>query len=187
MAFEDLLWTQGQDNMGGLVGEAFFIPIEDVDTFPDLSAVGSLETVAATDIVPKSSKKWYRLYHTPETGKIDYNTVGELDAKSKENLLELFYPGDDAKLAEQERLLQNTPGLYACKDTKGNLRVLGLTNLDPSVVKLTLDSPANLVSSNGSTGAARADRRGTTFVVKHSASHRPVFYKGVIQLTPTTP
>lgn len=184
---EDLIWSQGQDNMGGLVGESFFIPIEDVDTIPDLSAVGSLETEDAVDILPKVGKKWYRLYHTPETGKVDYNTVGELDAKSKENMLEMFYPGDDATLAEQERLLQNTPGLYACKDTKGNLRVLGLTNLDRSVVTLTLDSPANLVTSNGTTGAARADRRGTTFVVKHSASHRPVFYKGVIQLTPTAP
>lgn len=183
MPFEDLLWPQGQDNMGGLVGNIFFIPADDVNVIPALSAVGSLE-MAAGDITAKVGKRWWQVYHTPETGKVDYNTVGELDAKSKENMLEFFYPGDDVTLAEQERLLQNTPGLYAAKDTKGNLRILGLTNLDPAGTVLTLDSPANLVTSNGSTGAARGDRRGTTFVVKHSAAHRPVVYKGVISLTP---
>jgi hypothetical protein len=181
MPFNDLLWPQGQDNMGGLVGNIFFIPVDDVESWPALSAVGSL-LMATGNIVPKAGKRFYQIYHTPETGKIDYNTVGETDAKSKENLLEFLFPGDDRELAETERLLQNTVGLYICRDTKGYLRVLGLTNLNPEATTLVLDSPAFLVTSNGMTGQARADRRGTTFVVKHSASHRPVFYEGIIQL-----
>lgn len=183
--FADLLWPQGEDNMGGLVGDIYFIPKDDVDeaSIPALSAVGSL-LMAAGDIMPKQGKKWLQIYHTPESGKIDYNTVGETDAKSKENMLEFLFPGDNQTLAEQERLLQNTVGLYAVKDTKGKMRILGLTNLDPTTTELTLDSPAFLVTSNGATGQARPDRRGTTFVVKHAASHRPVFYPGVITLDP---
>lgn len=184
MAFVDLLWTQGQDNMGGLVGEIFFCPAEDILTLPDLSAVGALDTEAAVDIACKTGKNFIRIYHTAETGKIDYNTVGDRDAKSKENILEWLYPGDDKTLAEVERLIQNTPGVYICKDTKGNLRLLGVSNLDASVATLTLDIPCYVETSNGTTGMARADRRGTTFQVKHSASHRPVFYMGTVPLTP---
>lgn len=183
MAFADLLWTSGKDNMAGLIGEIYFCPKEDIATLPALSAVGSLETAPATDITCNTGKKFYRIYHTQETGKIDYNTVGETDGKSKQNLLSFFYPGDDATLAAQERLLQNSPGVYICKDTKGNLRILGVTNFDETTTELTLDSPAYLQTSNGTTGAAGADRRGTTFEVIHKAPHRPVFYKGDVPLT----
>src|SRR5690606_2054704 len=149
----------------GLIGEIYFCPAEDIATLPELSAVGALDTAAASNFVCKTGKKFYRIYHTQETGRVDYNTVGELDGKSKQNLLTFFYPGDDATLAAQERLLQNTPGVYICKDTKGNLRVLGVTNFDPATTELSLESPAYLQTSNGTTGAAGSDRRGTTFEV----------------------
>lgn len=183
MAFADLLWASGKDNMAGLIGEIYFCPAEDIETLPALSAVGSMETAADGDITCKTGKKFYRIYHTPETGRVDYNTVGEIDGKSKQNLLTFFYPGDDATLAAQERLLQNTPGVYICKDTKGNLRLLGVTSFDPDSTELSLESPAYLQTSNGTTGAAGSDRRGTTFEVIHKAPHRPIFYKGDVPLT----
>jgi hypothetical protein len=185
MAFADLLWPSGRDNMAGIVGEIFFCPKDDIDTIPALSAVGSLN-MAVGDITCKVGKKFYRIYHTQETGKVDYNTVGEIDGKSKQNLLSFFYPGDDEVLASQERLMQNTPGVYICKDTKGNLRLLGVTNFDQDTPELTLDSPAYLQDSNGTTGDAGSSRRGTTFNVIHKAPHRPVFYKGDVPLTAAT-
>lgn len=184
MAFADLLWASGQDNMAGLIGEIYFCPAEDIETLPALSAAGSLTTATDADITCKTGKKFYRIYHTAETGKVDYNTVGEIDGKSKQNVLTFFYPGDDDILAAQERLLQNSPGVYICKDTKGNLRLLGVTNFDPASTVLSLESPAYLQTSNGTTGAAASDRRGTTFEVVHKAPHRPIFYKGDIPLTP---
>src|SRR5690349_1936953 len=137
MGFADLLWTSGKDNMGGLVGEIYFCPIEDVLTLPALAAIGSLETEVA-DIVLKDGKRFYKIYHTAETGKLDYTTQGDMDGKSKANVLAFFYPGDDANVAEQIRLLQNTPGIYLCKDSKGKLRLLGVTNFQEDTTELSM-------------------------------------------------
>lgn len=184
MAFTDLLWAQGSENMAGLVGDIYYCPIEDILTFPALSAALALDTAADSDFVCKSGKNFIRIYHTLDTGKLDDATVGERDGRSKENLLEFFFPGGKKEVAEFERQALNTPCVVICKDTEGNLRLLGAVNLDPADVVITGDIPAYLESSSGTTGAARADRRGKTFQFKHSAPHAPIFYKGAIPLTP---
>jgi hypothetical protein len=183
-AFADVVWAQGNENMAGLVGNIYYCPIEDIDTFPDLSAAGSLDTAAMSNFVCKATKKFYQIYHTLDTGKLDDATVGERDGKSKENLLEFFFPGGKKEVAEFERQALNTPCVVICKDTEGNLRLLGAVNLDIAAVTITGDIPAYLESSSGTTGAARADRRGKTFQFKHSAPHAPLFYKGSIPLVP---
>jgi len=179
----DLKWTQGQQNMGGLVGGIMYCPVEDILTFPKLSDIGKLDTDEETNFVCKPGKKFITIYHTSDTGKLDDSTVGERDGRSKENLLEFFFPGDDQAVAEFERFALNTPCVVACKDTRGRTRVLGAVNLAESTVDITGDIPAYLESSNGVSGAARPDRKGKTFQFKSSAPHAPIFYKGTIPLS----
>ncbi len=38
----NLSWTQGQQNMGGIIGDIYYCPIEDIETFPVASAAGKL-------------------------------------------------------------------------------------------------------------------------------------------------
>lgn len=180
----DLGWTQGSQNMGGIIGDIYYCPMEDIDEtqLPQASAAGKLDTIES--FVCKSTKKFIRIYHTAETGKIDDTTVGDRDGKSKENMLEFFFPGSKQEVAEFERFALNTPCVVIAKDTNGNFRALGIGSFDEATDVFLSDIPAYLESSTGSTGAARADRRGKTFQFKHSANHEPIYYKGTIPLTP---
>lgn len=178
----NLQWTQGQQNMGGIIGNIYYCPIEDILTFPTASAAGKLDTTGT--FVCKTGKKFITIYHTAETGKLDDTTVGDRDGKSKENLLEFFFPGSKQDVAEFERFSLNTPCVVICKDTNGNYRLLGVGSFDDTTDALTGDIPAYLESSSGTTGTARADRRGKTFQFKHSANHEAIYYKGTIPLTP---
>lgn len=182
LVLANLGWSQGQQNMGGIIGDIYYAPIEDILTFPDASAAGKLDTIES--FVMKTGKKFITIYHTAETGKLDDATVGSRDGKSKENMLEFFFPGSKQDVAEFERFALNTPCVVICKDTNGNFRALGIGSFDDTTDVFTGDIPAYLESSSGSSGAARADRRGKTFQFKHSANHEAIYYKGTVPLTP---
>ncbi len=180
MAFEDLLWTQGKENMGGLLGDIFFIPIEDVDpaALPTLDVDGISLT---GEIAPLSTKEFFQIYHTKGTGKIDDNTGGERDGKSFENLLEFFFPGQEKSVENFKKMVANTPGLWIAKDPQGNYRALGISAIGGVV---TLDRPAYCESIASGTGAASTDKSGSTFQVKSEAPHPPLFYSGTIPTDP---
>jgi len=183
MAFEDILWTQGQDNMGGLVGDLYFVPIEDIDftTPPTLDADGVTISGAIT---LKALKKWFRIYHTRGTGKIDDNVVGERDGRSFENLCEFKFPGDTKEVIAFKRQVLNTPIALIGRDPQGNYRILGITvikNQSTSLDELTLDFPAYIESAPGTTGLG-SDAKGHTFQVKCEAISPPLFYEGTIDL-----
>lgn len=182
----NLSWNQGQQNMGGIIGDIYYCPIEDIATFPLASAAGKLDTISGStgNFTCKTGKKFISIYHTAETGKFDDATVGDRDGKSKENMLEFLFPGSKQDVNEFERFALNTPCVVICKDTSGNYRALGLGSFDDTTSVFTGDIPAYLESSSGTTGTGRADRRGKTFQFKHSANHAPIYYKGTIPLTP---
>lgn len=184
MAFVDLAWASGKQNMAGLVGDLYYCPVDDILTFPILSAVGKLDTAPASPFICKTTKKFIKIYHTADTGKIDDGTVGERDGKSKENMCEFSFPGANLLVDEFERDALNTPCVVIGKDTDGNLRCIGIVNLDKATTALSAEIPAFFESGTGTTGSARGDKRGKTFVFKHNAGHAPIYYKGVVPLTP---
>jgi hypothetical protein len=168
--FSDLIWAQGSDNMGGLRGKIFYCPTEDILSEPTIAT----DKITYTgNYVCKTGKNFVSIYHTLGTGKIDDGTVGERDGKSVENTLEFFFPGGKKEVAAFKRRAQNTPCIVIAKDSDNNYRVIG-----------SLDLPAYLESGSGTTGAASADRRGTTFQFKAEAAHPPMFYEGTVPLTP---
>lgn len=182
--FSDLLWPQGKDNMGGLLGELYYIPTEDLDEsqLPTLDVDGVTLT---GDFVPKTDKKFFRIYCTRGTGVLQDNSVGERDGKSHENLVDFFIPGAVKNVESFKRRVQNTPCVIVCSDTDGNFRVLGVAALgDEGSESVSLAMPAYLESKTGTTGAAGTDRRGSTFQFKSEAPHPPLFYDGTIPLTP---
>lgn len=168
--------------MGGLLSKAFYIALADLDleNLPALTAIGKLKVTANIPVL--DGKGFIEMYSTPEKNKLDDNTVGETDGKSKENIYECFYPGDEEECAEFEAKHLNTPAALLIPDTRGRLRIVGICRLDPEAVVLSGDLPAFLIGSNGSSGAARADLKGKTFQFKASAPHAPLFYTGEVAL-----
>ena len=166
MAFEDVGFAQGADNMGGIIGDVFWVPMDDVDK-TSLPAIGA-DLVITGDIVLKALKKFYAIYQTRGTGKIDDATVGERDGRSKEVMFELKYPGDTKEIINFARLVQNTPGVLIMRTPQGKYHVLGLSvikDIDGVTDITTYDFPAYLESDTGTTGVG-GDAKGHTFIFK---------------------
>ncbi len=177
----DLLFTQGQDNLAGVIGELHILPVEDVDTIPALTAATSL--VTAGNIVLDSGKSWKRLYFTDETGKVEMKSVGERDGKGIECVLSVRYPKLSKELIDWIRSVQNTPCLVAYKMANSGKRfVLGLTQFDISATTITADIPVYFESSEASTGEKRADQNGALLTWKFTSIHGPVEYGGTMDL-----
>lgn len=176
-------WAQGSQNLGGIVGNIFYAPVEDIETFPDLEDDGGMITAEGSDFVMKDGKYFISIYHTAETGMGDDNSVGERDGKGIENMLEFFHPGNKIELEQFKRFALNTPAVVIYKDTHGQYRIIGVVNLDEENALLTGDIPAYMESVKSTTGKARADRKGSTFQFKQPGSpHSPIFYVGDIPL-----
>ncbi len=184
MAFADLLFTPGQDNLAGLVGEAYICPTDDILSVPALAAAGGL-TTAAVAIVNKTAKLFYRIYMTDETGKIESKIVGERDGKAVETTFTLKYPGDAAAVAEFVRNWQNTPCVIIFKDAKtGLFKLLGVSNLDKATTVLSIAIPAYMEAGNVNSGQKRSDSRGAELSWKFTCAHPPITYMAAVPLAP---
>ena len=85
-----------------------------------------------------------QVYCTPAKGKLDGNTVGEIDGLSNENIVEIFYPGTGKEQACAEwkaYKLNRAVGLKVA-DTNGNNRLVGICSLNPETVDLSVELPA---------------------------------------------
>lgn len=176
MAIAEVLWTQGQDNMSGVVGPIFFAPSEDVDltTPPTVAADGVTVT---GNIALKATKKFFRMYQTRGTAKIDSTMVGERDGKSFENILEYKFPGETPGLIAFLKDTKNTPLVVIARDAQGKYRLFGISLIG---AVLTTDLEAYVESDAGTTGAAASDAKGHTIQIKAEANHPPLFYTGTI-------
>lgn len=179
----DLLFTQGQDNLAGIIGELYLVPVADVLTIPALAAAGSLTITG--DIVLNTNKSWKRLYFTDETGKVESKTVGERDGKGIETMISARYPKFGKELIDWVRNVQNTPSLVMFKmANSGKKFVLGLTQFDIALTALTADIPVYFETAEVVSGEKRADQNGALLTWKYTSQHGPVEYNGTIDLTP---
>ena len=175
---EDLLWTQGQQNMGGLVGDLYAVEADQINLETALGFESDALKVTG-DIVLNDHYKFARIYHTRGTGKLDDTVVGERDGRSVENMVEFNIPGNQTSVETFKYNYLNTPLVVICKDSEGNFRLMGLALINGIV---TLDMPAYIESIAGTTGATTADKRGSTFQIKSEAPHPALFYTGTIDL-----
>jgi hypothetical protein len=181
----DLLFTQGGDNLAGLVGEIYVCATEDILSVPALAAAASLKTVGAGNIVNKTGKKFSRVYFTDETAKVESKPVGERDGRGSETILTGRYPAIGVELADFKRQCQNTPSVIIFRlGRNGKLYLLGVTQLDLASTALSLAIPTYFETGDSSTGEKRADQNGALLGWKFSCAHDPIEYVGTIPLTP---
>lgn len=182
MAFNDLLFTPGQDNLAGVVGEAYICPSANIASVPALAAAGGL-TTAAVAITNTTGNKFFRIYMTDETGKIESKVVGERDGKAFETIFSMKFPGDDAAVAMFLRDWANTPSVLIVKDAKtGLFKLIGVSNLDKASTVLSLTIPAYFDAGDLSSGAKRADSRGVNLSWKFTCAHPPITYMSNVPL-----
>lgn len=193
IAFTDRNWEEGSDNMPGLVGPCYFIPKSGVDlaacTIGDdgVSLIGNVGLSAGAKII--------EIYATENASTSVDAAAGEIDGGYTSHTLTFFTPGSDKILESQKRALRNTPGVWFYKDTDFNLRVAGIwaaqnpawTGEADAVNDRfipSLDLPARISASNGTSGARGGDRRGTTFEIVSDAPHAPLFVDGDLPVNP---
>jgi hypothetical protein len=179
----NLLFTQGQDNLAGLVDFAWIAPVADIDTVPALAAAASLKT-AATDITMQVGKVFKKIYFTDETAKIETKSVGERDGKGRESILSGRYPALGVELEDAIRLYQNTPSVLIYRLARnGKLYMLGVSQLDISSTALSTAIPVYFETGDSSSGEKRADQNGALLSWKFGAAHGPIEYAGAVPLT----
>lgn len=180
----DLLFTTGNDNLAGIVGEIYLCPQVDIATLPALAAATSLKT-AATAITCALGKKFSRLYFTDETGKIETKTVGERDGKARESILSCRYPKLGTELADFISDCQNTPSVIIYRQANtGKLYLLGVARLDKASTTLSKEIPAYFEAGDSSSGEKRADQNGALLSWKFTCAHDPIEYASTVPLTP---
>jgi hypothetical protein len=179
----DLLFTQGEDNLAGVIGFLDIVPVNEVLTIPALASASSLSITG--DIVLAASKKWLRLYFTDETGKVEMKTVGERDGKGIETMISVRYPKLRKELIDWIRNVQNTPCLVSYKmGNTGKRFVMGLTQFDISSTVVTADIPVYFESAEVNSGEKRADQNGALLSWKYTSQHGPIEYAGTMDYTP---
>lgn len=180
----DLNFTQGQDNLAGLVDKVWVCPSEDVLTPPVLASAASLVTTA-TAIACKTGKKFSQVYFTDETAKVGTKSVGERDGRGRETILTGRYPALGVALEDFIRQAQNTPSVVIYRLARnGKLYMIGVSQLDLASTSLSLAIPAYFEQGDASSGEKRADQNGAMLGWKYASAHGPVEYAGTVPLTP---
>lgn len=180
----DLLMTQGQDNLGGTVDFAWGCPVEDIASLPALAAANSLKTVVG-NIVCKTGKKFQKIYFTDETGKAEVKSIGERDGKGRETVFSGRFPLFGTELEDFISDNQNTPSVIIFRlKRNGKLYTIGVTRLDKASTVLSLAIPAYFQTGDSTTGEKSEDQTGALLGWNYKSAHGPIEYAGVVPLTP---
>jgi len=184
MSFEDIDFDQAE-NMGGSLDELLIMELADLDmtALPELAEIGELKIAT---LAPKAGKGFAKIYVTPETGNNQNDEQGETDGMSKINRFAFFFPGNKNEVAQFERKIMNKRFVALLKETDGKYRAYGPAVLDSKTTKVSI-LPVVMREHKYASGAARADRRGTAFVMDFHAPHRPLEFTGEPVLIPDTP
>ncbi len=172
--FNDLLWPDGTDNIGGTEVTHYYAPLSDVLTFPtlpDAPATLADEVTISDPFVFKTGKKFLKFYSTLDTGKIEDKSVGEFDGKSFEHKFELLFPGTRAEALALIRKMNNTNMVFVASEAGGQKRIIGSEGF-----------PAKMSLSDVTTGSKTSDRKGTSIMVESRGVTPAPIYTGAIPL-----
>lgn len=175
MELEDVLWEDGQDNMGSIQREMYYCALSDLKSMPEVPKnPASLEeaVVAVGNFVFKTGKCFRRMYLTPDTGNMVSEQVGERDGHSFRTNLTAFHPGSKKKALGFARWMSNSNMIFVVKEANDQLRIVG-----------TEQYPAGIDSNSVATGENAEGRKGMTFTVSCASRTPAPIYEGTIQLT----
>ena len=170
MAFDDIVWPDGEDNIGGTAQSHFYIPIKNITVLPVPINTSNLNKVSiSADIEVGVGKKFFKLYSTMDTGMVNSKMVGEVDGKSWENSFEFFFPGTREEALAIIATWANSNMLFIPVEADGQKRIIGNAKF-----------PAKLMLADGSTGAKTADRKGIKLRVESRDVIPAPIYKGIV-------
>ncbi len=155
----NLLWGDGDDNMGGIRTTAYYCLHTEIAAGGHAAPVSraAATTMAelgtiAVDHTFKPTKGWKRLYNTEDSGMVESTMQGEKDGKSWINKIKLFHPGNRAEVLGFMRWIQNAGCYFVGVDAEGKQRMVGSEHY-----------PAKLDTSTITTTETAAGRKGCTF------------------------
>jgi hypothetical protein len=181
----DLAFVQGQDNLSGLSDALYIVEYDALDLaqLPVMSGVGSM--IINANIVLLATRKFGKIYFTMEEGSLEGKSIGNIDGRGLEFMIKGKYPRLDTAFWVWFRTVQNGPLLVIYQQANtGKRYVLGLVNFDRATTAVQATLPVYLESLEANTGAKRGDGSGGTLTLKWIATHGPIEYNGVIDLTP---
>ncbi len=177
--FDDLLWPNGTDNIGGTQVNHYYAPLININFLP----VPQEPAVTLDDIVTISSnvefytgRKFLKIYSTMDTGRVQDKLVGDLDGKSFEHSFEWFFPGTLAKALALITKFSNSNMIFIASEANSQKRMIGSRKF-----------PAKLTLADVDTGAKTSDRKGIKLKVESRGTTPAPIYTGVIPLTPAIP
>jgi len=170
--------TDGEDNMGGTQLLAYYIPADDIQTFPDYAGSDTLENLGkiTDDFTLKAGKYWKELYATPDSGMITDNKVEGNDHNTHESVYEFFLPGNKAQQIGFARAGSTAKMVVIVLEANNNRRVLGIKQ----------GFPAMLTSNAGSTGKSSEAQKGMTIQIKSFQNGPAPIYEGSVPLDGST-
>ncbi len=117
----------GEDNMGGLTEKFYYGYSDDVDSWPSLPAVPTIDTalVLEDNIAMKAGKKLYTGYMTQKTGKLSNPDIGETDGICQKHLFSIFHPGMAARLKGFIKASNNKGMVFFVPDAEGVYHMIG--------------------------------------------------------------
>jgi hypothetical protein len=177
MIYSDILFAEGQNNMGGFRTIGWYGFIEDVDTFPEIPATPAdiaSANVITGDIVMKAGKYMYKMYGTAETTGLNGESQGERDGRSTKRTATWFYPTTSEEALGITVAFQNRNMFFVFQEHDGKKRLQG----SPAF-------PAEC-AINDTTGTAVTDRKGITITITDNGFGGCPIYKGVVPVAPET-
>ena len=191
ISFTDIIWEEGSENMGGLIGDVYFIPASAAD-ISGLTCTDGISLIGNIVPVDEEVQQAIRIYATEGTVQLTDVQQGEIDGESVLTTLMFFFPGSTAASAALKRKLKTGRGIWFAKDTNGVMRCLGLTAIQiPSALgtyTVNKDIVARMTAAEGTHGSRGDERKGTMFTITYTSVHEPLFYPGVLPYgLPVTP
>jgi len=181
--FTDLLWEEGSENMGGLIGDVYFMPASAAD-ISGVTCTNGISLIGNIVPVDPADQQAVKIYATEGTIQLTDVQQGEIDGESVLCTLMFFFPGSTAQSAALKRKLKTGRGIWFAKDTNGVMRVLGLTAIQiPNALgtyTVNKDIVARMTAVEGTHGTRGDERKGTMFTITYTSVHEPLFYPGVL-------
>lgn len=169
----NIVWPQGRYNPGG-VSRVVYAFVEDIASFPTLADPETATTfeslvLYANPIVMKTGKSFKELYCTLEEGEVKSEMVGPRDGKSRENSIEISFPGSEAEFLGFKAACSNRQMIFGVLEKNRKVRIVG-----------TLDDPAFLETDSETSGKKNADGRKTMLMFKAAAAtSAPIYHLGI--------
>ena len=156
----------------GLVNKILIALREDIETMPSRDGVTLAGVATITgDIVFKSTKQFFELDFTRETGELKFALEGENDSKISVSTLDISVPTMTDIILGFIEEYKNADVVILAQETCGDWRLMG-----------DHCQPTQMITAEGTTGKARGDYKGTV-ITFDSIGISPI-YKGLRQLTP---